>query len=181
MGHVYYKELARFPGYRVGSDGSVWSKHRRGYNPSGGYKTTWKQLKLSQQGGNECVRYFGVHLKNLNGKFVCVAVHVLVLEAFFGPRPKGRCARHFPDSDPANNNVTNLRWGTHKENADDRERDGNTARGVENKNSKLSEDAVHEIRAKHSGYGVQTLLAKKYGVSRQVIWQIKNRKTWTHI
>src|SRR5690606_19157042 len=38
-------------------------------------------------------------------------VHVLVLEAFVGPRPEGHECCH-NDGDPGNNHVDNLRWDT---------------------------------------------------------------------
>ena len=43
-------------------------------------------------------------------------VHRLVLVTFVGPRPEGMECLHL-DGDPGNNNLPNLRWGTHKENA----------------------------------------------------------------
>lgn len=42
-------------------------------------------------------------------------VHILVLTAFVGPRPKGMECRHL-DGDPKNNKVENLKWGTRREN-----------------------------------------------------------------
>lgn len=58
-----------------------------------------------------------------------VRVHVLVLEAFVGPRPAGQQTRHL-DGDPGNNHLSNLRWGTMSENAFDIVRHGrhNSAR-----------------------------------------------------
>lgn len=51
-------------------------------------------------------------------------VHRLVLEAFVGPCPEGMEACHFPDRDPSNNRLENLRWGTHRENMDDMRKHG---------------------------------------------------------
>jgi len=53
-------------------------------------------------------------------------VHVLVLEAFVGPRPPGMVACHWND-DPADNRAENLRWGTHTDNMNDRVRNGRHA------------------------------------------------------
>ena len=53
-------------------------------------------------------------------------VHVLVLEAFNCPRPKGRIALHI-NGDPADNRIANLRWGTHRENNADTLRHGRHA------------------------------------------------------
>src|SRR6516162_5295689 len=46
-------------------------------------------------------------------------VHRLVLEAFRGPRPAGMQCRHL-DSNPLNNELKNLVWGTFAENWADR-------------------------------------------------------------
>jgi hypothetical protein len=55
---------------------------------------------------------------NRDGKRLPRRVHVLVAEAFIGPRPDGMVARHL-DDDPANNNVSNIAWGTYSDNARD--------------------------------------------------------------
>lgn len=49
-------------------------------------------------------------------------VHQLVLEAFVGPRPDGTEACHFPDREPSNNRLENLRWDTPGENQLDKVR-----------------------------------------------------------
>lgn len=51
-------------------------------------------------------------------------VHLLVLEAFVGPRPEGLYGCH-NDGDPDNNHVSNLRWDTPSSNMHDRVRHGN--------------------------------------------------------
>ena len=58
---------------------------------------------------------------NLQGK--TRRVHRLVLEAFVGPCPLGMECLH-ADDDPANNSLSNLRWGTRSENIHDRVRNG---------------------------------------------------------
>lgn len=45
-------------------------------------------------------------------------IHLLVLEAFVGPRPPGLLGCH-EDGDPTNNHVSNLRWDTAKSNSRD--------------------------------------------------------------
>jgi HNH endonuclease len=61
--------------------------------------------------------YKSVSLRR-DGKARTQQVHALVLEAFVGPRPAGFVTRHL-DGNPANNDLTNLRWGTHSENVRD--------------------------------------------------------------
>ena len=55
-------------------------------------------------------------------------VHRGVLLAFEGPCPPGHVCRHLDDN-PANNRRTNLKWGTKKENAEDRVRNAPTKPG----------------------------------------------------
>ncbi|MFW9223256.1 NUMOD4 motif-containing HNH endonuclease [Corynebacterium striatum] len=54
-------------------------------------------------------------------------IHRLVLEAFVGPCPDGFEGCHW-DDDPSNNNLSNLRWATHRENMDDRVRNWTVCR-----------------------------------------------------
>jgi hypothetical protein len=54
------------------------------------------------------------------------SVHVLMLEAFVGPRPEGAVARHL-NGLPDDNRLDNLAWGTVAENAQDRVRHGRDA------------------------------------------------------
>lgn len=54
-----------------------------------------------------------------NGKLHTVKGHRMVLLTFVGPCPEGEEGRHL-NGDPADNHVTNLAWGTHLQNAEDR-------------------------------------------------------------
>ena len=51
-------------------------------------------------------------------------VHVLVLEAFGGPRPGPTYEGRHLDGNPDNNALVNLAWGTRQENWEDRRRHG---------------------------------------------------------
>jgi hypothetical protein len=55
-----------------------------------------------------------------HGTAVQVYVHHLVLRAFVGECPEGMEACHFPDRDPANCKLSNLRWDTKVENEADK-------------------------------------------------------------
>ena len=79
-------------------------------------------------------------------------------------------------------NPAHLYWGTHKENGEDKVKDGTSARGETNGDSKLTEEQVLEIRKKYvpRKYPL-TKLAKEYKVAKSTILKIVNRKTWTHI
>lgn len=112
------------------------------------------------------LRYKGRHKK--------VAVHVLVLEAFAGPRPHGHVACH-QDGSRDNNTLTNLRWDSYKGNEADKLKHGTHIRGERNHKNKLNEGAVLAIRASTEK---QQVLADKYGVTQVCISRIKLRKSW---
>lgn len=60
----------------------------------------------------------------LDGRQYTARVHVLVLEAFVGPRTDGMVACH-NDGNPANNRLHNLRWDTQSNNILDAIKHGN--------------------------------------------------------
>lgn len=173
-----FRDIAGHPGYKIGSNGTVLTFWPKGPNPSNRQLENGRIRKPYQCRGG----HLQVTLRNPEGKtYSQKLVHVLVLEAFVGPRPEGMIARHFPDPDPTNNSVTNLRWGTHEQNCQDRDRDGNTARGARGGNTKLTDEMVHEIRSTSPYRGYTTDLCKKFGVCRTTIHAIRKREIWTHI
>lgn len=78
---------------------------------------------------HRCGRYWRVRLRT-NHKTTEYTVHILVLEAFAGPRPAWMHGCH-NDGNTANNTLGNLRWDTPSENARDAIRHG-TAAGAKN-------------------------------------------------
>ena len=87
-------------------------------------KADYKDLILSPAKGR--YGHLTVILRGVKNK--TGHVHRLVLEAFIGPCPPGMECRHFPDRNPGNNRLENLRWGTRQENMDDKRIHG-TIRG----------------------------------------------------
>ena len=89
----------------------------------------------------------------------------LVLEAFVGPRPDGCVAMHLDDNS-ANNDVSNLRWGTAADNARD------SVKKLRHGTQRLSPiDALAILRMRqHGALGVS--VAAMYGVSAQRICDI---------
>jgi hypothetical protein len=106
-------------------------------------------------------------------------VHQVVCRAFHGEQPfPGAVVRHL-DGEPLNNVSVNLSWGTHLENAEDRDRHGRTARGEENPAAKLTLPQVEAIKATYCAGGVSQLdLARSFGVSRSLIGQIVREEIW---
>ena len=117
---IEYCPTLKFDGYRVGSDGSVWTIKSKGGNDrkAGKRADKWRRLAVA-------IDRKGYHAVTLcvDGKTIGKLVHHLVLEAFVGPRPEGMDGCHYPDPDKGNNAVANLRWDSHAENIKDKYRD----------------------------------------------------------
>ena len=114
---VEFRDIAGAAGYRIGSDGSLWSC--RSFGKSRKLVATWRRLAIHRR--NYGSRYCVVCIRLSPGKspVSCHYVHRLVLEAFVGPCPEGMECRHL-EGDTANNALSNLAWGTPQENAADK-------------------------------------------------------------
>lgn len=112
-------------------------------------------------------------------------VHRLVLEAFVGPCPPGMEACHFPDKNPTNNKLKNLRWDTLSNNQADRIKHGTMIVGEDNYSSVLTAGQVRHIKRvlKKRGHvwGVKAGLARKFNVSHLTVRDIDLGITWRHI
>lgn len=105
--------------------------------------------------------------------------HRLVYAEHHGPIPPGLVVRHKCDV-PCCVNINHLLLGTHKQNADDRTNRGKSYRGEEQTLAKLTSAQVLEIRSaprRRDG----AALARKYGVSRRLIFNIRTGKAWKHL
>ena len=101
-------------------------------------------------------------------------VHVLVLEAFDGPRPPGLTARHL-NGNPSDNRIQNLCWGTHTEQGHDRIRHGTLKiPGTR----KLSASTAASLRREAPSMSY-TALGQKYGISKSHAWKIVHNQRWT--
>lgn len=165
---VTYKPIEGFPGYRVGDDGSVWSCWR---GPS--MFDDWKKLKpLFHRKRTAARTYYCIHLWR-NGKSKNRLLHRIVLEAFVGVRPPGYQCRHL-DGNPANNALSNLCWGTHKENCEDSRRLNRYA-------VTLTDEQVREIRQRRNSGESRKELAAEFGTSPQNVYSIVSGHSWKHL
>lgn len=106
------------PGYEVTTDGKVFSfgHNWRGYGVR----------ELDQHPNSH--GYPSVRM-TINGRRKRYLVHKLVMEAHGPQRPGDEYQIRHLDGDKKNNHISNLKWGTAQDNADDREIHGNTSRG----------------------------------------------------
>lgn len=109
-------------------------------------------------------------------------VHRIVAETFLGPPPfEGAVVRHLDDN-PTNNRVENLAWGSHKENAADRKRNGRDRRGSAVTSSVLKEEQVKQLLEDYSTKKfTQKDLAAKFKVSVTTVAKILRREAWVHV
>lgn len=175
--YVPLDDIVGFPHYRIGSDQTIWSRRIKGHATRIG---PWKKLKQTPN-----------HLGYLycdacsQGKTKRLAVHRLMMLAFVGPCPKGLEVLHI-DGVKTNNILSNLRYGTHKENMQDMVKHGHfvhpNCKGEEVGTSKLTEEQVRQIRSLHVPRKFpMRKLAEMFGVSRSNIKQIIRRTSWNHI
>lgn len=182
MSEVEYRDIEGFPGYRVGDDGSVWSKVLRGGKVVAGQPLRfgeWRLLKPTMKKWRGC-KHLYVNLTRGSGDDKRVYVHTLVLEAFVGPKPEGTECCHANDLGD-DNRLENLRWDTHLANASDKVKNGNQHQGEDTPNSVLKETQVADIRTRYAAGEKQSTLANEFGVCRGVISQVCRGETWKHV
>lgn len=126
---------------------------------------------------NKSTGYPAVTLCDGRGGRAMKKVHILVAETFHGPRPPGCQALH-RDGVKENCTEVNVRWGTPAENSADAAKHGTQARGERQGQSKLTEDAVREIRASDL---TNEILAGKYGVSESAVAMAARGDSWAHV
>jgi hypothetical protein len=144
---------------------------------------------------------------SINGRTQTLKVHTLVMLTFTGPRPPKMHINHI-DGNKMNAAVGNLEFCTAKQNQVHASKHGllatgersgsrlhiatrprgdnhysrqhpeKLARGERNANSKLTAEQVREIRQHKLSI---RLMALKYGVSRENIKRVLNRRIWAHV
>lgn len=173
---VEYCDIPDCPGYRAGSDGTIWSCLKPQGRGRGRHVQSlcWKQLRPSARAEDGRKRYT---VRRSDGTYRrCYASH-LVLEAFVGVCPDGMEACH-DDGNCLNDSSGNLRWDTHQSNLKDRVRHGTHIQGEEINTAKLTADDVREIR--RVGKPLKQH-AVRYGVSEALVSAIIKRKVWKHV
>ncbi len=108
--------------------------------------------------------------------------HRLSFELTYGPIPPNQCVLHRCDNTRCVN-PRHLFLGTHQENVADMVAKGRSLRGIRQRDAKLSESEVLEIRSLFST-GRQTnqrQLARIYNVHPVTIHQIVHGRTWRHL
>lgn len=168
---VEYRQIDGFPGYRVGSDGTVWSRMRWGGREADVLCGDWRQLKLDQRKYGH--QYVTLRNESVRARF---QVHHLVLQAFIGPRPHGLEGCH-EDGNASNNSAGNLRWGTHKSNMEDRSRH-RTLSGERHGRAVINQEQADAIRKRWQAGEKVAALAREFGISESQGHRVAKGQQW---
>lgn len=108
-----------------------------------------------------------------------VLAHRLAYTVWREPIPDGLRICHHCDNPPCCN-PSHLFVGTQLRNIRDMVAKGRQrgARGSRNKNSKLTEDLVRQIRRRLADGESTTAIGRSLGLHRNTIWHIKSRHSW---
>lgn len=150
-----------FKNYEGSSTGLVRNKKRKILNPL-----------TSKISGNP----YTIDLYDGCGKKVRRSVGKFIIECFKGITPHSFEVLH-NDGNNTNNNLSNLRFGTSKENSEDSLKHGYVKKIRKSRDLKLTDEQVEEIREFQKGNiyekGQDSYLSKIYNVSREHIRDIR--------
>ena len=151
-----------------------------------------KPLYQGLAGRDNKIKYRIVTLVNKDGprKF---KVHRLVALAYI-PNPNNKpCVCH-KDNNPLNNRVSNLYWGTQKENQQQMSIDGHSIKGkklwegrkhpikgntgTKSPNHKLTMNKVRNIRKLHLEGYTSKYFTERFGISKSSVSKIINNRQW---
>lgn len=159
---------AWFGKYQVSDSGRVRSRASK----AGGLGGVWHEMTpATQRNGYKLATFWD------RGRRERWLVHALVLTAFVGPRPRGHDCCH-SNGIKSDNRLENLRWATRRENHMDKRRHGTFQEGAKHGMSKLTDEAVREIRESTESHAA---LARRYDVSDTTIAYVRKGRTWRHV
>lgn len=164
------KPIPEFPEYSITKDGKVWSNPKK-TSRGVGLHHCGKWLSPRLRSG-----YLGVTFSR-NGRLYTRTIHSLVLTVYGKPRPIGLVCRHL-DGNKLNNYISNLRWGTISENAQDEIRHGGRY-GAKNGHAKLKKEDIKVILyLRNIAKFPLSVIAWHFRVTRSNIGHICRGETW---
>ena len=167
------KPIHGFPGYLISNYGEVYSLwYGSGIAARIGESPHRLKTSIDKKDGRECITL------SRNKKRLSRKICRLVLTVFVGICPEGFEACHFPDRNPSNNRLDNLRWDSKASNYADRIEHKTCNRGVRNGSAKLNPAQVRQILKRKNNGETYLSLATEYGVSLSAVQQICERRTW---
>ena len=175
--NIEWREIPGWDGfYEVSSDGKVRSIRRlvsiNSVTPErkrwmGGSEITPRKVKDG---------YLVVTLSG-GGRRQKLPVHRAVLMTFSRLPVEGEVCRHM-NGNPADNRSSNLQWGSHLENMQDRQEHGHYQTCDSHHMAKLSREQVAEI---YTSRGTTSEIAAKYGVGTSTVNRIRTGVSWSDV
>lgn len=150
-----------------------WQRFLSRVDDSGGEDSCWPWLGSHDRKG------YGVLSIGKDPHRKAKRAHALALQMATGSATEARLVRHLCGARDCVN-PRHLAPGDDKENADDRERMGRTARG-EKLAKRLSDAAVREIRVRLAAGAFASDIAPLYGVSDTMVRRIRRGLAWRHV
>lgn len=165
-----WKPVPSWPGYSASSLGRIRRDVPRG---------KFKNPRIMR--GSYYTEGYVAFQTTVEGRRVTVGYHVMVCEAFHGPKPEWATLVRHLDDDGLNNVPDNLAWGTGAMNAEDARRMGTLCIGEQHGNAKLTEADVLEIFAMRASGCTGKQIGLKYSINRNTVNKILARKLWGHV
>jgi len=167
---IEYRLLKDYPGYAVGSDGTVFGCRVPGF--VGYYKSQWQRLSPRPHRDG----HLYVNLYRSDAPMKSVFVHAIVLTAFAGEKAAGHVCRHL-NGVATDNRLENLVWGTVSENCLDRVRHGRnpvlTAKGIDHPQGKLTDDQLEAVvTLARSGCYSRKYIGQLFGISKGYVGEL---------
>lgn len=165
------RPIPEWDDYLAGDDGHIYSLKN------------WRSVPVRRLAeGRNRDGYPTVQLSpGVGSRTLVVAVHKLIARVWLGAKPSPRHEVRHLDGDKINNRPSNLAWGTTKQNAEDRDAHGRTARGERSGVAKLTSKQVLSIRERIASGETQTSIAASLGVCVATVNHIHTGRNWRHL
>lgn len=172
------KACPSYLGYSVDENGDIYSNWRRG---GGQYIKNQLCSKHRKLRGTINFHGYRVYKIKFGGKNPVIRAHVIILDAFIGPKPFPKAMGRHLDGVKLNNCPTNLVWGTRQQNADDSVRHGHIPQGERHHRAKLKDSTVLWMRKMYESGALIKELASTVGVTFNCAYMASSGKSWKHL
>lgn len=141
----------------------------------GNVRNVWRNQVIARRQQRHQNGYLTVTVRTGVKRGVVRRVHVLVAEAFIGPKPIGMDVNHI-DGDKANNRLENLEYVSRSENLKHSWRIGTSTytpfreRGEHHVRAKVRDQDVIDIQSAFAAGEDRKAIAARYGISYHTVW-----------
>jgi len=141
----------------------------------GNVRNLWRNRVIPRRPAQNANGYMTVTIRTGVKRGVRRRIHVLVAEAFIGPKAPGMDVNHI-DGDKTNNRIENLEYVTRSENLKHSWRIGTSAytpfqeRGERHMRAKVRDADVLDIQQAYIAGESRRSIAARYGISYYTVW-----------